>query len=439
MNRKVKRFAQLSVILILTFSLFLAGCSSKEKTSGGKNSGSEGGQKEFTLWHGSTGIGLEALKALVESFEKAHPDIKVKMVYTEANEGADQKLLTSIAGGNPPDVATFDRFKVGTYAAQGSLTDLTEMAEADGITEDRYYPYAWQEANYDGKLFAIPYSTDARLLYYNKDHFKEVGLDPENPPKTIAELEEAAEKLTIKEGKRFKRIGLIPWYSQGWLYSWGWSFGGEFYNKDTGEITANDPKIVEALQWMTDFGKKYNVEDISGFESAAGSDALDPFISGQLSMKVDGNWTVTGINKYKPDLNFGVTPIPTPTGTDFTTWSGGHALIIPKGAKNVETAWQFLKYFGSPEGAMAYYSKLEGDFSVQPAVNEELGRSNNPILKQFVDILPNSNHRPVITEGQLLWNELASATENSTRGKGTPQENLDKVTEAVNKALKEKK
>ncbi|MEK3888116.1 ABC transporter substrate-binding protein [Bacillus sp. FSL K6-3431] len=432
MNGKVKKMGQLIVLLILTMSLFLVGCSSKEKANGGSSSG----KKEITLWHGSTGIGLNALKVLVKSYEEKNPDIKVKMVYTEASEGADQKLLTAVAGGNPPDVATFDRFKVGSWAAQGSLTDLTEMAAADGVSEDLYYPYAWEEANYDGKLYGIPTSTDARMLYYNKDHFKEVGLDPENPPKTIAELEDAAEKLTIKEGKRFKRIGFIPWYGQGWLYSWGWGFGGDFYNKETGEVTANDPKIVDALQWMVDFGKKYNVEDISGFESSAGSDAMDPFIAGQISMKVDGNWTVSAINKFKPDLNYGVAPIPTPTGTDFTSWSGGGAVIIPKGAKNVEEAWDFLKYYGSEEGQEVYYGELSGDFSVIDSVNEKLGHKDDPILKEFIEILPVSNSRPVITEGQLLWNELVTAVENATRGNGTPQENLDKATDAVNKALK---
>ncbi|GIN71414.1 ABC transporter substrate-binding protein [Bacillus sp. J14TS2] len=435
MSKRVNKFGQFMLIAMLTLLLFLSGCSSNEGASSGGKKGDDD-KTEITFWHGSTGIGLEAMEALVKSFEEAHPDIKVKMVYTEANEGADQKLLTSVTGGNPPDVATFDRFKVGSWADQDALTDLTDMAAADGISRDRYYPYAWDEASYEDKLYAIPYSTDSRLLYYNKDHFKEVGLDPDDPPKTIEELEAAAEKLTIKEGNRFKRIGFIPWYGQGWLYSWGWSFGGEFYDESTGEVIANDPKIVEALEWMVEFGKKYDVEDISGFESSAGSDALDPFISGQLSMKIDGNWTVTGISKFKPDLNYGVTPIPTPTGTDFTTWSGGHSFIIPKGAKNVEAAWEFLKYFGGPEGAKAYYSKLEGDFSVQPLVNEELGRGDDPILKEFVDILPNSHHRPVISEGQLLWNELATAVENSTRGNGTPQENLDKATEAVNKALK---
>ncbi|MDQ0858891.1 ABC transporter substrate-binding protein [Bacillus sp. V2I10] len=438
MKIRGKKLGILSMSIFLIFSLVLAACSSEE--SGASDDGGDAkGTTEITLWHGYTDIGLQALKKMVAAFEEKNPNIKVKMVYTEASEGADQKLLTAVAGGNPPDVALFDRFKVGSWATQDALTDLTDMAAEDGIKGDTYYPYAWEEANYQGKLYGLPYTTDARMLYYNKDHFKAAGLDPENPPKTTKELEEAAEKLTKKEGKRFKQIGFIPWYGQGWLYGWGWSYGGEFYNKETGEVTANDPKIAEALTWMAGVAQKFGVEDIAGFESSAGTGAMDPFISGQISMKVDGNWTISSIEKYKPDLNYGVTPIPTPTGTDFTTWSGGHAIVLPKGAKNVEAAWEFAKYFGSEEGQEVYFAELPGDLSVIPSVNEKLGRGDNKMLKQFTDILPNSHSRPVIPEGQLMWNELVDATENTVRGKGTAQENLDKATEAVNKALEKYK
>lgn len=431
----MKWFGQLLLVGMLTLFLFLAGCSTKKSDPDG-NKGGEGGKIEITFFHNTTGTELEAMKAFVKGFEDSHPDIGVNMVFAEAGSDADQKLLTTVTGGNPPDVAKFDRFKVASWVAQGALTDLTEMAESDGISADQFYPSSWAEANYKGKLYAMPYSTDSRLLYYNKDHFKEVGLDPENPPKSLEELEIVAEKLTIKKGNRFERIGFIPWYNQGQLLTWSWIFGAEHYDESKGEITSNHPKAVEALQWLVDYGNKYNVEDISGFESAAGSDALDPFISGQLSMKVDGNWTVNNIRKFKPDLNYGVTPIPTPSGTDSTTWVGGQSLIIPKGAKNIEAAWKFLKYMGETEGAKAYFSGLEGHLSAQPSVNEELGFRDDPIIKEFIDILPDAHYRPVITEGQLWYNELKTATENATRGNGTPQENLDKVTEVVNKALK---
>lgn len=426
--RKSKKFAFPILVYFLVMLLLLSACSTK----GGSDQGGEG-ITTVTMWHGLTSIDLDNLNKVVKAFEEKNPTIKMKLVYTESSEGSDQKLLTAVAGGNPPDVALFDRFKVGTWAAQGSLTDLSSMAAESGIRKEMYYPFAWEESSYQGKLYAMPMDTDSRLLFYNKDHFKEVGLDPNKPPQTIAELEAASEKLTIKEGKRFKRIGFIPWYSQGWLYTWGWAYGGEFQDAATGKITANDPKVVEALQWMTDFGKKYNVEDIAGFTSAAGTEEMDPFISGQISMKISGNFTVKGIEKFKPDLNYGVAPIPTPTGTNFTTWSGGGSAIIPKGAKNVAAAWKFLEFLGKEEGQTLL--NADSQISVIDSVNDKYGYKDDPIMKEFINILPNSHNRPVIPEGQLLWNELASATEKATRGNGTPKENLDKVTETVNKAL----
>lgn len=439
--------------IVLAILLFVTACASGSNTKGESNEATSEGTnaenasngnagtgevKTITLWHGLTGkIDLENFEKVIKAFEEKNPGIKIKAVYTESNEGADQKLLTAVAGGNPPDIAYFDRFKVGSWAAQGSLTDVSDMAETAGITKDSYYPFAWDESSYDDKLYAIPTGTDSRLLYYNKDHFKAAGLDPENPPKTIAELEAAAEKLTVKDGKRFKQVGFIPWYSQGWLYGWGWSYGGEFYDASTKQVTANDPKIVEALQWMTDFAKKYNVEDIAGFTSSMGKEAMDPFLTGQISMKVDGNWTVASIKKFKPDLNFGVTPIPTPTGDNFTTWSGGMSFVIPKNAKNVNEAWKFLEFMGKEEGQYLFNSN--SGMSVIDSVNDKFGYKDDPILSEFVKILPVSRNRPVIPEGQLLWNELVSATENSTRGKGTPKENLDKAAAAVNKALEKYK
>ncbi|PPA70526.1 ABC transporter substrate-binding protein [Jeotgalibacillus proteolyticus] len=422
---------KLGMVSVLTLSTVMAGCSS-DSGSGA----TEDGKTTVTFWHSLTDSTGDAAEAVIKAFEEQNPDIKINSVYTaNQGEGQNEKLLTAVSGGNPPDVAYFDRFEIGSWAAQGSLEDLSALAEESGINEETYYPFAWEEASYDGNLYGLPISTDSRLVYFNVDHFEEVGLDPENPPRTIAELEDAADKLTIKDGNRFERIGFIPWFGQGWLYGWGWSFGGEFFDPETNMVTANDPKIVEALQWMTDFGQKYNVEDIAGFTDSQGDGAMDPFLTSQLSMKVSGPWEVSAINKFKPDLNYGVFPIPTPTGEDHTTWSGGWSVVIPKGAKNKDAAWEFMKFFGGEEG-QKIFSEIARDFSVIDSVNEELGYKDDPILGEFVEILPVSNNRPVMTQGSLYWNELASAVENATRGIVTPQEALDNVTEKVNKELK---
>ncbi|GAB2540028.1 ABC transporter substrate-binding protein [Gracilibacillus alcaliphilus] len=423
--------------LILSIGLLmvsvLVACSSDEE-SGGSSSGDA---NTVEVWHSMTDTSGEAIEQVIEEFEQQNPDIKIEATYVaNQGEGQNEKLLTAIAGGNPPDVAYFDRFEVAAWAAQGSLEPLTELAEQDGITEDNYYGFAWEEASFEDDLYAIPTTTDSRLLFYNKDHFEEVGLDPENPPTTLDELEAAAEKLTIKEGNRFERIGFIPWYGQGWFYGWGWSFGGDFYDPESGEVTADHPQNVEALEWMTEFGQEYGVEDIAGFTDSQGSGAMDPFVSGQLSMKIDGNFGVASLEKFAPDLNYGVTPIPTPTGDNFTTWSGGWSVVIPKGANNQDGAWEFLKFFGSEEG-QRIFSETSRDFSVIESVNESLGYTEDPVFAEFINILPESNARPVMTEGSLYWNALADAVEASTRGNGTPQENLEKVTQQVTEALGE--
>lgn len=428
--RKKRKFLITSFVLIVVMLAALVGCSSDKKEGS-----SEDGVTTIKFWHSMNAQTGDAVAKVIELFEEANPKIKVDAVYiANQGEGQNEKLLTSIAGGNPPDVAYFDRFEIASWAAQESLEDLSAYADKDGITRDKYYPYTWEEASYEGKLYGIPTTTDARLVFYNKDQFAEVGLDPENPPKTIAELEDAAEKLMIKDGKNIKRIGFIPWYGQGWFYGWGWAFGGEFYDPSTTNITANDPKNIEALQWMTDYAKKYNVEEIAGFTDSQGEGAMDPFLTGQLSMKVDGNWGVSAIEKFKPDLNYGVFPIPTPSGTDHKTWSGGWSVVMPKGAKEKDAAWEFIKFFGEEEGQKVF-SEISRDFSVIESVNTDLGYAEDPIFKEFINILPESNSRPVMTQGTLYWNELAKAVENSTRNIGTPEKNLEDVNKKVIDAL----
>ncbi len=441
------------VILLIASSALLYGCGSNKGESGADNpaqptpqstadnssKANDNEQVTITFWHEKTGVAQEAVNQVVKNFEAKFPHIKVNNVYVAKtkDERLSQKLLISIASNTPPDVAYFDRFLVGSYASEGALIDLTERAEKDHVSADSYYPFAWDEAHYDGKLYAMPLDTDARMIYYNKDLFKDAGLDPENPPKTLAELDAAAEKLTVINGKKIERLGFIPWLSQGVLYSWGWANGGEFYDPQTGKVTANDPKIVEALTWMTSYAEKYGIDAISSFIDSTGTGALDPFITGQLAMIAGTNSNISNYQKYNPDLHYGVFPFPTATGTDYTTWSGGHSMIMPKGAKNQDAAWEFIKYFTGPEGQLTFTKGIVG-LAVTPELNDQLGYKDDPIMSQFMNLLPVSHNRPVLPVGSLLWDQLLKAPDRVARHEGTPQEILDKITDDVNKELAKK-
>ncbi len=423
----LKKKGWLSLVMVTALSTLAAGCS----LFGDGGSSDEG---TITFWHGTTDVEKEALEEIVKKFNEKNPETKVKPVYiAQQGEGQNEKLLAAIAGGHPPDVAYFDRFEIGSWAEQGSLTEITEQAKKAGIDNESYYDYAIAEATYKGKLYGLPMDSDSRLLFYNKDHFKEAGLDPEKPPKSIAELEKAAKKLTVKKGNRFEQIGFVPWYGQGWLYTWGWAFGGDFYDEKSGKVIAHDPKVVESLQWMADYAKKYGIEDVTAFTDSAGSAAESPFLTGQLSMMVNVPTQIGGIQKYKPDLNYGVAPIPTPTGDNFTTWAGGFSFVIPKGSKHEKEAWEFMKFAAGPEG-QEIYSKMTGNFASIQSINEELYK-DDPIKKEFVDSLLQAHHRPVISEGSLLWNELTKARDLAIREKNSPEKLLKAVSNKVNDAL----
>ena len=393
---------------------------------------------EVTYWY-PHGIPVDqgALKKAVELFNQQNPDIKVIGEFvggSGSGQGITDKLMIATSGGNPPDVVLFDRFMVGQWADQGLFENLSNLARADKVTKDLFYELAWQEANFKGNLYALPFDTDNRVLYYNKKMFREAGLDPEKPPRSIKELEEYATKLTKREGNRYQVIGFIPWLSQGWLYTWGWAFGGQFQDPKTGRITANDSAIVKALEWQTTYAKQYGIEAITNFSTASGGD-INPFAAEMVAMMISGPWEIAGFQVNAPDLDYGVSYIPTPTGTNFNSWAGGWSYVIPKGAKAKEAAFKFAMFMTVGEGARIY-GEDTSHFMTKKDLNEQFKWvQKDPRYKIFIELFPKSFCRPVIPKGQLLWDELATATDNALHGKGTPKVLLDKVTTKVNKEL----
>ncbi|MEK3890769.1 ABC transporter substrate-binding protein [Bacillus sp. FSL K6-3431] len=429
---KFKKFGFVSLILLFVFSIVLTGCSSSTGSKVEKVGDSD--KTSITIWHPMTGVQGEGIEAVTKYFEDKNPDIKVNLVYTPGHSDENKKLTAAIAGGEAPDVVWFDRFKIAQFANQEAFTDLTDMADRDGVKKEDFYADAWDEASYKERLFGIPTTADTRMLFYNKDIFKKAGLDPDNPPKTIDELTEAADKLMIKEGDRFKQIGFVPWYGEADLMLWAINFGGEMFDKNAGKLTANNPEFVTTLQWMVDFGEKYGVENFTSFQDFEIGGPQEPFIAENLAMFPSGNWTVSSIEKYKPNLNYGVTPMPNITGENPKTMLGGWTWVIPKGAKHEEAAWEYIKFVTGPE-ASKMQIEVSNEFSSRPDVNIEV-YSDDPIMKQFVESLDHAIARPVTTQGQLFRNGQRNAVDQAIHGNGSPKELLDKYTDEFNKALK---
>ncbi|QHT61068.1 ABC transporter substrate-binding protein [Paenibacillus lycopersici] len=441
---------KISVRFIFVFLLawpILAGCSDRllQTTEGGRSGISEyktgvpPSPVTIDFWFPWGGDYRKEFKAnVVDEFEKKFPAIKVNMTFVEStgNTQASDKLLTAIGAYNPPDVALFDRFLIDSWAVKGALTDLTDYADASGISPGDYYDAIWKEVLYDNKVYALPWGTDNRGMFYNKTLMKAAGLNPDKPPATIEELDAMAAKM-FKRGLngKYEQVGFIPWMNQGFLYTQGWNWGGQW--EKNGKLVPNDPQIVKALEWMTGYAKTYNMESLDSFSNEIGQTGMNAFLTGKVGFVYDGNWLLNDLSKYQPGFQWGVAPMPAPSGREPVTWAGGWSFVIPKGAKHEKEAWEFIKFVTSKEGAMLWAKRQTAgsDITAMPSVNEALHLERNPNLKVFLDLIPKAYTRPVTPVGSYLWNETFRVQDLAINGRGTPKELLDQTKRNVDAQL----
>ena len=146
------------------------------------------------------GDAAKLIEKICADFNAENPDIVVDPVYTGNYDDTVTKIQTAIQGGTPPDVFVSLATQRFTMASTGMAMPLDDLIAADGDEGKAYiddFLSGFMEDSYvDGKIYSIPFQRSTEILFYNKDAFKEVGLDPEKAPATWDELVEDAQKLT---------------------------------------------------------------------------------------------------------------------------------------------------------------------------------------------------------------------------------------------------
>lgn len=388
----------------------------------------------ISLWSpwGSGAI-VEGLNAIIEDFEVANPGYKVDVLIVPA---MDDKLMTSIVGGVAPDVAILDRFTMGQWGSRGALVDLTSLAAESGLDYHGFYDAPQAESMYNGEIYGVPFNTDVRVLYWNKEHFREVGLDPDVPPTSWEEIVEFSDRLVKRrDDGSLERVGFIPTSGNTTFYYFLWANGGEVLTADGRQVLFAEPEGVGALEWIVEFMNRYGVSDLVKLEANVGlAPDQGPFTTGIVSMIGDGNWLYRDIQRYVPDMDIGVAPLPAPEGKEQVTWSGGHAFVIPRGSKNPDAAWNLMSYFVEPE-VNARFAQISGQLpSVKDAAQAEFYQ-NDPIQKLFVDQLYRAKYRPVTPAGGLIKDRLDWALQRAIRGWDEPQSLLEQSAARVQSEL----
>jgi len=242
-----------------------------------------------------------------------------------------------------------------------------------------------------------------------------------------------ADKLTRFEGGNITRIGFIPWAQYGGtnsLFTWGWAFGGSFYDDAKQKITANDPKVVKALEWMVSYAKRYDVTRITSLQQGFGTAQLDPFYIGQMSMRCLHISGIEDIKRYAPQLEYGMTFIPAPPdGEQHSSWVGGWCMALPNGARHPKEGWELIRWLCADDAGT---SLTGSEMGLMP------GARRSPAFKtlrsargfdQFYRILLETRHqRPVMPVQAYYMGALQRAVDAAIYGKKSPKQALDDAT-----------
>lgn len=322
-------------------------------------------QKELTgtfqYWSCYSGDSAKWEQWRVDEFNKKFESQGLKCEVQFVPDGAgisNGKLLSAIASGTGPDLIVVDNAtNAYSYAANGSFEPLDSYLEKAGIDIKGFFPGTSDVMYYKDSTYLIPQDSNVVMLYYNVDLVKAAGLDPENPPKTIEDLDKWAEALTIKNSDgSYKQLGFIPWQDHGgeaWIMPF--LFGANVYDTDTNKLDLTSAAVQNYLKWVKSYADKYGIEKINAITANAGGRSTPdhPFYNKKIAMTVTLNSFTHLMDVYGPkDINYKVAPVPTPADgsgrADSTTFIT-NVFAVPKGAKNIDQALQFVHFSLSAE------------------------------------------------------------------------------------------
>lgn len=398
----------------------LAGVAAATATVGGCATRSSS-SKVITYWTTITDpTTMKAWNAMKAGFEKENPGYRVDILPKPSlGTGDATDLITAVRGHSGPDCYLLDRYTTAQYAGIGLLENLQQYVDAEKGLADSYLGFAWREGQYKGETYAVPLDTDSRGLFYNKSSLAEAKIDPaafdpKNGPMTIDQAMDYGLKMNKKNSNgEYTNVGFIPWDGQGFWATWCLMYGATFFDDATCAMDLTAPEMLAAYSQFEKWDKQLDFHKVDAFIATFRPPGAPPqqgtFLTGRIAMSVDGNFALPNIKQYAPKLKYGVTYLPLPNKGDKPfTWSGGFAMVMPKGPANADGGWKFIKYVTGPEGQKTYSKMTSHLPTYKPLLADKSVIAGQEF---FADILKYATSRPPLPVNAQLQAALDTATQ----------------------------
>jgi multiple sugar transport system substrate-binding protein len=404
------RYAILFTCVMLVLAL---GC--------GKEAAKEG--VVITVWETYNAEERAVFLSLVEDFQKANPAITIDPVNIPF-DGMEPKILTALATETAPDVGRVDVAFLPKLAIRGALHALDDYGTAE--LKGQLRPVALSSCVIDGKTYGIPDQVNGLCLFYNKDLFRQAGLDPDKPPKTWDEFVTYAKTITDKQ-KGIFGFGMRNslWWSLPFIYS----FGGDILSADLTRCTLSEDAAVAGFQFKVDLYSKHGVEG-GAWRSGGIRDDLG-FQNRKYAMIFNGPWAVKGL--AQGGIDFGVSIIPSgPAG--HATNVGGNNLVVFITSKHPREAAKFLKFIASEDAQVKWANSL-GQIPVNRLADSKIDFVTHPYLKIFMEQMDYAKPRPPIGSYPEIENDVNPEMQAALDAKKSVKAAMDASCEKVNKIM----
>jgi ABC-type glycerol-3-phosphate transport system substrate-binding protein len=196
-------------------------------------------------------------------------------------------------------------------------------------------------------------------------------------------------------------------------YTYGFAFGGTFFDEAACEVTPDDPGVV-GLQWVYDYTAALDPQKVYAFAGPYAAivsvpDEQDLFVTERVAFAITGDWFLNTLAKFAPEIDYGLTVMPVPNeGDESATWAGGWSMVMPQGAKNPEGAWRFMQYIAGEPGQRTYTTE-NAHLPTIKSLLEDASLFDERHRFFAEQLLPTAKNRPPLPIGARYWDELTSA------------------------------
>lgn len=380
---------------------------------------------KITVW--SLDRDIQPAPNLIKDFNALGNGITVEYRQIQFDDVVSE-AMRAYSTGQAPDIIAIDNPEHALFASRGAFLDLTDrIAASEVVKPENYYPGPLKSVMWDEKYFGIPKATNTIALYYNKDMFREKGLDPDKPPQTWAELVEAARKLTDPSKNVYGLTFSAKANEEGTFQFLPWAqMGGGGYDK------INAEGAVKALEtWKTIIDERLASPDTL---TRSQWDSTGTFNSGNAGMAISGPWELDRMLK-EAKFDWGVALLPVPEeGAQRSSAMGDFNWAIFSNTEHPDEAFKVLEYFVSQDDRMFKdFGQLppRSDITIPPT-GEALKDAG---LKVFIEQLQYAQPRGPHPEWPKISKAVQDAIQAALTGQMSPKEALDQAAEKISAVL----